>query len=72
MVQFPKIGQVAPVGDILRVPEAHSLLLTRAVCSRVPHEGCIGPMHSIHRLNTMGGLVDVAAAPPHLPHPFGR
>ena len=57
---------MAPVGDILHVLEAHSPLVTRAVCSRVPREGCIGPVRGIHRLKTMAGLVGVAGPSIHL------
>ena len=62
---FPELGQVASAGDTLHVQEAHSRLVARAVCSRVPSEGCIGPVNSVHRLNTMGGLVDLAGHPIH-------
>ena len=68
-VMFGSVSQnwtSGPLGDIQCVPEAHSPLLTRAVCSRVPREGCIGPVHAIHKLKTMAGLLGVAGPSIHL------
>ena len=47
-------------------PRSTRRLVGRAVCSGASPEGCTGPVRSIHRLDTKGGLVDAAGPPIHL------